>query len=69
MQINLETARFDTETDNNISSGKEKEDSNSSTDEPPSTKASSQIECNQNAQNRMSLLTLAKIRDRFSVSD
>ena len=56
-----------TENDNNIYSGEEEEDSN--TDEPPSIKASSQIECNQNAQNRMSLPTLAKICDRFSVSD
>ena len=65
---NIETGRFDlTETDNDISSGEEEEDSDSSTDEPPSTKASSQLECNQNAQNRMSLPTLAKICDRFCV--
>ena len=62
----IETGCFDlTENDNNISSGEE----DSNTDEPPSTKASSQIECNQNAQNRMSLPTLAKICDRFSASD
>ena len=66
---NIGTGRFDlTETDNDISSGEE-EDSYSSTNEPPSTKASSQIECNQNTQNMMSLPTLAKICDRFSVSD
>ena len=54
---NIETGHFDlTETDNNISSGEE-EDSDSNTDEPPHTKDSSQIECNQNAQNRMSLPT------------
>ena len=64
----IETGCLDlTENDNNISSGEEEEDSN--TDEPPSTKASSQIECNQNAQNRMSLPTVAKICDPFSVSD
>ena len=63
----IKTGCFDlTENDNNIYSGEE-EDSN--TDEPPSTKASFQIECNQIARNRISLPTLAKICDRFSVSD
>ena len=49
--VNIETGRFDlTETDNDISSGEEDGDLDSSNDEPPCTKASSQIACNQNAQ-------------------